>query len=108
MHSIVSWRYSGCHGINSIIDPVEDKVAADATHAVNFVANGISSPDAMLTTASSVANFAPKESTSPISSAAVTKFLLLRQGITRFVRDARQQAVDEKRRTLTIEVKRRH
>ena len=33
-----------------MIDYVEDKVAADATHAVNVVAKGISSPDATLTT----------------------------------------------------------
>ena len=80
-----------------MIDYVEDKVAADATHAVNVVANGISSPDATLTTASLVAKFAPKESTSPISSAAVTDFLILRQGITRFVRDSLQQAVDKQK-----------
>ena len=47
-------------------------------------------PDAMHSIASPVANFAPKEHTSPVSSAAVTEFLLLRQGITRFVRDALQ------------------
>ena len=41
---------------NLMIDYIEDKVAADATDAVNFVANGISSPDATLTTASPVAN----------------------------------------------------
>ena len=79
------------------IGNVEDKVAADATHTVNFVANGISSPDAMHPIASPVANFAPKESTSPVSSAAVTEFLLLRQSITRFVRDALQEAVDKQK-----------
>ena len=44
-----------------------------------------------------VANFSPTESTSPVSSAAVTEFLLLRQGITRFVRDAFQEAVDKQK-----------
>ena len=80
-----------------IIHYVKDKVAADATYAVYFVAKGISSPDAMHPIASTVANFAPKESTSPVSSAAVTEFLLLRQSITRFVRDALQEAVDKQK-----------
>ena len=84
-----------------MIDYVEDKVTADATYAVNFVANGISSPDAIHPIASLVANFAPLESTSPVSSAAVTEFLLLRQGITRFVRDALQKQWRNKRRKLT-------
>ena len=43
-----------------MIDYVEDKVAADATYAVNFVANDMSSPDAMHPMASLVATFAPK------------------------------------------------
>ncbi|CAI5703327.1 unnamed protein product [Peronospora effusa] len=73
------------------------KVAADAPTTGNFVATGISTPDAMLSIASSVANFAPKEHTSPVSSAAVTELLLLRQGITRFVRDALQEAVDKQK-----------
>ncbi|CAH0481905.1 unnamed protein product [Peronospora belbahrii] len=77
-----------------MIDYVVDKVAHDASHAVNFVANGISSPDTMHPVTPSLANFAPTELTSPISSAAVTDLILLRQGITRFVRDAFQQAVD--------------
>ncbi|CAI5716266.1 unnamed protein product [Peronospora farinosa] len=70
-------------------------VAADAPNTGNFVNNGISTPDAMLSIASPVANFAPKENTSPVISAAVTEFLLLRQGITRFVRDALQEAADK-------------
>lgn len=41
---------------NLIIDYVEDKVAADATYAVNRVANGISIPDATQPFASPVAN----------------------------------------------------
>ena len=77
-----------------MIDYVEDKVATDATYAVSFVANGVSSPDAMHPIASPVANFALKESTSPVGLAIVTEFLLLRQGITRFVHDALQEAVD--------------
>ena len=43
-----------------MIDYVEDKVTADATYAVNFVANDISSLDEMHPIASPVANFAPK------------------------------------------------
>ncbi|CAI5711437.1 unnamed protein product [Peronospora effusa] len=55
-----------------MIDFDEDKVAADAPTTGNFVANGISTPDAMLFIASHVANIAPKVNTSPVSSAAVT------------------------------------
>ena len=43
-----------------MIDNDEDKVAADAPTPGNFVANGISTPDAMHSIASPVANFAPK------------------------------------------------
>ena len=57
---------------------VEETVVADSAYAVNFLANGIPSLDGMHLIASPVANFAPKESTSPVSSAAVTEFLLLR------------------------------
>ena len=47
--------------------------------------------------ASPVANFAPKESTSPVSLAAVTEFLLLRQGIKSFVCDALQEVVGKQK-----------
>ena len=67
-----------------MIDYDAHKVAADAPNTGNFVDNGISSPDAMLSIASPVANFAPKENTSPVSSAAVTEFILLRQGYHAF------------------------
>ena len=80
-----------------MIDYDEHKVAADAINAGKFVTNGISTPDAMHPIASPVANFAPKEHTSSVSSAAVTEFLLLRQGITRFVRDALQEVVDKQK-----------
>ncbi|CAH0490574.1 unnamed protein product [Peronospora farinosa] len=80
-----------------MIDKDENKVAADATPVGNFVANGISTPDAMHSIASSFANFAPKEDLSPVSSAAVTEFLLLRQGIAHFVRNALQEAVDKQK-----------
>ncbi|CAH0478110.1 unnamed protein product [Peronospora belbahrii] len=80
-----------------MINYVVDKVAHDASHAVNFVANGVSSPDTMHPVTPSLANFAPTEFTSLISSAAVTDLILLRQGITRFVHDALQQAVDKQK-----------
>ena len=44
-----------------MIDYVKDKVAADATSAVTFVAKGISSTDMMHTITAPVANFAPKK-----------------------------------------------
>ncbi|KAE9275540.1 hypothetical protein PR003_g29307 [Phytophthora rubi] len=43
---------------------------------------------------SAVANFAPAATPTPIDSAAVSEFLLHRQAVTRFVRDALQVAVD--------------
>ena len=87
-----------------MIDYVKDKVASDATYAVTFVTNGKLSRDAMHTITAPVANFAPKESTSPVSSAAVTEFLSLRQGITRLVRDTLKRPSIKKRRTQTSEV----
>ncbi|CAI5720524.1 unnamed protein product [Peronospora farinosa] len=55
-----------------MIDYDAHKVAADAPNTGNFVDNGKSTPDAMLSIASSVANFAPKENTSPVHGDAYT------------------------------------
>ncbi|KAE8989636.1 hypothetical protein PR002_g21389 [Phytophthora rubi] len=44
-----------------------------------------------------VANFAPAAAPTPIDSAAVSEFLLHRQAVTRFVRDALQAAVDRQK-----------
>ncbi|CAH0479814.1 unnamed protein product [Peronospora belbahrii] len=82
---------------NLMIVYVDDKYATDASHAANFVTNGISSPDAMHPIAPLVAYIAPNESALPVSPAAVTEFLLLRQGITRFVRDDLQKVVDKQK-----------
>ncbi|KAE9014839.1 hypothetical protein PF002_g12508 [Phytophthora fragariae] len=46
---------------------------------------------------SAVANFAPVATPTPIDSAAVSEFLLHRQAVTRFVRDALQVAVDRQK-----------
>ena len=62
-----------------MIDNDKHKVAAEATNAGNFVVNGNSNSDTMHHIAYPVANFDPKEHTSPVSSAAVTEFLLLRK-----------------------------
>ena len=43
------------------------------------------------------ANYAPIESARPIDDAAVSEFILQRQAITRFVRDALQAAVDKQK-----------
>ena len=80
-----------------MIDYDEEKAAAYAPNTGIFVANGISTPDAILSIASPFANFAPKENTSPVSSATVTECLRLRQGILCFVRDALQEAVDKQK-----------
>ena len=42
-------------------------------------------------------NYAPIESARPIDDAAVSEFILQRQAITRFVRDALQAAVDNQK-----------
>ncbi|KAE9171307.1 hypothetical protein PF002_g29856 [Phytophthora fragariae] len=47
--------------------------------------------------AASVANFAPAAAPTPIDSAAVSEFLLHRQAVTRFVRDALHAAVDRQK-----------
>ncbi|KAE9310541.1 hypothetical protein PR003_g20245 [Phytophthora rubi] len=47
--------------------------------------------------AAPVANFAPAAAPTPIDSAAVSEFLLHRQAVTRFVRDALQAAVDRQK-----------
>ena len=87
-----------------MIDYVEGKVATIAAHSVNFVAIGIPSTDAMHSITSPVANLAFKDFTSPVSSATVTDFLLLRQGITRFYVMPSQKLWVHKSRMLTIEV----
>ncbi|KAE9226727.1 hypothetical protein PF005_g5022 [Phytophthora fragariae] len=53
--------------------------------------------DAAPPAASAVANFAPKAAPRPLDSAAVSEFLLHRQTVTRFVRDALQAAVDRQK-----------
>jgi hypothetical protein len=69
-------------------------------YALHIVAyDDLCATDAAATAASGsdVANFAPKEASTPIDSAAVSDFLLHRQAVTRFVRDALQVAVDKQK-----------
>ncbi|KAE8963524.1 hypothetical protein PR003_g25065 [Phytophthora rubi] len=66
-----------------------------ALHGVayeDFFAVDVASP-----ATSAVANFAPAATPTPIDSAAVSEFLLHRQAVTRFVRDALQVAVDRQK-----------
>ncbi|KAE8975412.1 hypothetical protein PR002_g25609 [Phytophthora rubi] len=66
-----------------------------ALHGVayeEFFAVAVASP-----ATSAVANFAPTATPTPIDSAAVSEFLLHRQAVTRFVRDALQAAVDRQK-----------
>ena len=48
-------------------------------------------------TRSPTANYTPIESALPIADKAVSEFILQRQAITRFVRDALQSAVDKQK-----------
>ena len=81
----------------TLIDITADEVAqAPAPQpALNVsIAADIQSAAPLTTLAS---NFAPKEVGSRIDSAAVTDFLLQRQAVTRYVRDALQAAVDKQK-----------
>ncbi|KAE9288391.1 hypothetical protein PR003_g25816 [Phytophthora rubi] len=73
----------------------------DATlegHALHGVAyEDLFAVDVASPTTSAVANFAPAATPTPIDSAAVSEFLLHRQAVTRFVRDALQVAVDRQK-----------
>ncbi|KAE8982839.1 hypothetical protein PF011_g21449 [Phytophthora fragariae] len=64
-----------------------DGVAYDECFAVDAAPPAVSAAD----------NFAPKAASTPIDSAAVFEFLLHRQAVTRFVRDALQAAVDRQK-----------
>ncbi|KAE8905878.1 hypothetical protein PF003_g10293 [Phytophthora fragariae] len=70
-------------------------VEGHALHGVayeDFFAVDVASP-----ATSAVANFAPAATPTPIDSAAVSEFLLHRQAVTRFVRNALQVAVDRQK-----------
>ncbi|KAE9201080.1 hypothetical protein PF005_g15093 [Phytophthora fragariae] len=73
----------------------------DATlegHALHDVAyEDLFAVDVASPATSAVANFAPAATPTPIDSAAVSEFLLHRQAVTRFVRDALQAAVDRQK-----------
>ncbi|KAE8963810.1 hypothetical protein PF011_g28899 [Phytophthora fragariae] len=73
----------------------------DATvegHALHGVAyEDVFAVDVASPATSAVANFAPAATPTPIDSAAVSEFLLHRQAVRRFVRDALQVAVDRQK-----------
>ncbi|KAE9286966.1 hypothetical protein PR003_g26173 [Phytophthora rubi] len=73
----------------------------DATvegHALHGVAyEDVFAVDVGSPATSAVANFSPAATPTPIDSAAVSEFLLHRQAVTRFVRDALQVAVDRQK-----------
>ncbi|KAE9164551.1 hypothetical protein PF005_g29984 [Phytophthora fragariae] len=76
-------------------DTQDSAVEGHALHGVAF--EEFFTVDAAPPAASAVANFAPKAAPRPIDSAAVSEFLLHRQAVTRFVRDALQAAVDRQK-----------
>ncbi|GMF49601.1 unnamed protein product [Phytophthora fragariaefolia] len=67
-------------------------------HALHGVAyEELAAVDTAMPAASTVANFAPKPTPTPIDSAAVSELLLHRQAVTRFVRDALEAAADQEK-----------
>ncbi|KAE9299349.1 hypothetical protein PF008_g23272 [Phytophthora fragariae] len=73
----------------------------DATlegHALHGVAyEDLFAVDMASPATSATANFAPAATPTPMDSATVSEFLLHRQAVTRFVRDALQAAVDRQK-----------
>lgn len=74
------------------ISDVTSGVTPPATTSINGVSSDVTSGVTSL-----LANYEPKEPTTAISSAAVSEFMLQRQAVTRFVRDALQAAVDKQK-----------
>ncbi|KAE8958100.1 hypothetical protein PR001_g31147 [Phytophthora rubi] len=74
---------------------VSTLVEGHALHGVAY--EDIFAVDVASPATSAVANFAPAATPTPIDSAAVFEFLLHRQAVTRFVRDALQVAVDRQK-----------
>ncbi|GMF46125.1 unnamed protein product [Phytophthora fragariaefolia] len=75
-------------------------VKGHALHGVAYEelsAVDVSAVDAAMPAESTVANFAPKPTPTPIDSAAVSELLLHRQAVTHFVRDALQAAADQQK-----------
>ncbi|GMF51231.1 unnamed protein product [Phytophthora fragariaefolia] len=70
-------------------------VEGHALHGVAYEA--LAAVDAAMPAASTVANFAPKPTPTPIGSTTVSELLLHRQAVTRFVRDALQAAADQQK-----------
>ncbi|KAE9338451.1 hypothetical protein PF008_g12064 [Phytophthora fragariae] len=70
-------------------------VEGHALHGVSY--EDVFPVDVASPATSAVANFAPAATPTPIDSAAVSEFLLYRQAVTRFVRDALQVAVDRQK-----------
>ncbi|GMF50402.1 unnamed protein product [Phytophthora fragariaefolia] len=83
-------------------DKPHQEIAAEVhvveDHALHGVAyERLTAVDAAMPAASTVANFAPKPTPTPIDSATVSELLLHRQAVTRFVRDALQAAADQQK-----------
>ncbi|GMF26719.1 unnamed protein product [Phytophthora fragariaefolia] len=70
-------------------------VEGQALHGVAY--EELAAVDAVMTAASTVANFAPKPTPTPIDSVTVSELLLHRQAVQRFVRDALQAAADQRK-----------
>ncbi|GMF39249.1 unnamed protein product [Phytophthora fragariaefolia] len=67
-------------------------------HALHGVAyEELAAVDAAMPAASTLANFAPKPTPTPIDSATVSELLLHRQAVTRYVRDALPAAADQQK-----------
>ncbi|GMF36911.1 unnamed protein product [Phytophthora fragariaefolia] len=67
-------------------------------HSLHGVAyEELTAVDAAMPAASTVTNFAPKPTPTPIDSATVSELLLHRQAVSRYVRDALQAAADQQK-----------
>ncbi|ETN00611.1 hypothetical protein PPTG_17824 [Phytophthora nicotianae INRA-310] len=68
-----------------------------ASDASSWASRTLIQPAGHVTPAATTANFAPRVSARPIDNTQVSEFVLHRQALTRFVRDALQAAVDKQK-----------
>ncbi|GMF45109.1 unnamed protein product [Phytophthora fragariaefolia] len=83
-------------------DELHQETAAEVHVVVGHALHGVAYEelavvDAAMPTASTVANFAPTPTPTPIDSATVSELLLHRQAVTRYVRDTLQAAADQQK-----------
>ncbi|KAE8981775.1 hypothetical protein PR001_g23908 [Phytophthora rubi] len=96
--ALLAVRSSNAAAVSTLVAKSSTRDAAVESHALHGVAyEDFFAVDVASPATSAVANFAPAATPTPIDSAAVSEFLLHRQAVTRFVRDALQVAVDRQK-----------